>query len=258
MSSVQNPVTWLGRLLTNQLVSKIEGNAMVVVGVDGCPGDWLAVRWEPNRGRMGHSNCESVVEILDGSPDAAAIAIDIPIGLNRCKPRACDIQSRRLIKPRNSSVFPAPDLRVVNLNDYQEASELSCDLCGKGISKQAHAIFWRIDDANSIITPDQQDRVVEVHPELCFWALNHKSPLMFAKRSPEGFAMRRLLLSEALGIDIPNASELHRIFRPAEADDVLDAMVAAWTAHRLALGIAERVPAQPEIGDNRLRMEMVY
>ncbi|CAN5730201.1 DUF429 domain-containing protein [soil metagenome] len=231
---------------------------MVVIGVDGCPGGWLAVRWAPQTGRVEHLHSDSVIAVLDGLPDASAIAIDIPIGLNHCKSRACDIEARRLIKPRHNSVFPAPDARVVHFRDYLTALAWSRDLCGKGISRQVHAIFWRIHDANNIITPGHQDRVVEVHPELSFWALNSKSPLVFAKRSPEGFEIRRLLLQDALGIDIPYASELRRICRPAEADDVLDVMVAAWTAHRLALGIAERIPDQPESGVNGLRMEMVY
>ncbi len=46
-----------------------------VVGVDGCPGGWIAVRWGE---AVTHQLCRSFAEVL--AMDAAVIAVDMPIG----------------------------------------------------------------------------------------------------------------------------------------------------------------------------------
>jgi predicted RNase H-like nuclease len=46
--------------------------------------------------------------------------------------------------------------------------------------------------------------------------------------------------------------------RLAGADDVLDAMVAAWTARRVATGDAGRLPEEPVANRTGLRMEIVF
>ena len=42
------------------------------------------------------------------------------------------------------------------------------------------------------------------------------------------------------------------------ADDVLDAAVSAWSAHRIALGTAERIPAEPHFDAEGRRVEIRY
>jgi len=44
----------------------------------------------------------------------------------------------------------------------------------------------QVDDA---ITPDCQ-RAFEVHPEVCFWALNERCPMKYNKKTAEGAAER--------------------------------------------------------------------
>jgi hypothetical protein len=59
----------------------------------------------------------------------------------------------------------------------------------------------------------------------------------YKKSRPEGYEERRaLLVSELDGVTIPSRREAGRLVRSAEADDVLDAIAAAWTAHRFATG----------------------
>jgi predicted RNase H-like nuclease len=41
-------------------------------------------------------------------------------------------------------------------------------------------------------------------------------------------------------------------------DDVLDAAAAAWSAHRIALGIAGRVPEAPELDAEGRAVEILY
>jgi predicted RNase H-like nuclease len=82
---------------------------MKIVGVDGCRGRWLAVAMDLGSGSIAASIHATPDALLLAYPDAAAVALDMPIGLTCAGPRECDIAARRLLGwPRSSSVFPAP------------------------------------------------------------------------------------------------------------------------------------------------------
>jgi predicted RNase H-like nuclease len=205
----------------------------------------------------------SFARIVEAYPGAAAIGIDIPIGLAAGEPRQVDGEARRRLGvARASSVFPAPDARLMDATtdsaSYEQALATARSITGKGISKQNWAICWRIREVNLLMTPVLQERVVEIHPEVCFWALAGGRPMVHAKRIAEGYAERRHLLAGALGVVLPTREEAGRWTRPAAADDVLDATVAAWTAWRFAEGRAGRLPDDPPFDGRGLRMEMVY
>jgi predicted RNase H-like nuclease len=78
------------------------------------------------------------------------------------------------------------------------------------------------------------------------------------KRTVEGFDERRSFLTAALGVELPDRSTAGAMAKPAEADDVLDATAAAWSARRDALGRSGRLPDAVQIDGRGLRMEMVY
>ena len=130
-----------------------------------------------------------------------------------------------------------PDALNLDAPTYAEALALSKALTGKGIAKQGFAIYCKVAEVNQALTPEQQRRVVEVHPEVSFWALAGGRPMEYKKSRPEGYEERRaLLVSELDGVTIPSRREAGRLVRSAEAGDVLDAIAAAWTAHRFATG----------------------
>ena len=232
---------------------------MLVVGVDGCPGGWLAMSYDAERGTLTPQLHATMREVLDVYPDARTVAIDIPIGLVEGVPRRCDVEARRALGQRRSSVFPAPDPRIVEETSYEDASALSRTLTGKGVSRQAFGIFPKVAEVNELITPALQERVIEGHPELSYWALANGRPMEHPKRTPEGFEERRALLVEAMpGIHVPTRAVVRRLIRSADADDVLDALAAAWTARRFAEGRAGRFPVEPQTDARGLRVEMVY
>ena len=68
------------------------------------------------------------------------------------------------------------------------------------------------------MTEARQRRVVERHP----------------KGKPEGHEERRAQLADALGVSVPSWDEARALARPAARDDVLDKIVAEWTARRWA------------------------
>ncbi|MFJ3824173.1 DUF429 domain-containing protein [Streptomyces nodosus] len=72
------------------------------------------------------------------------------------------------------------------------------------------------------------------------WPIEHL--LAYAKKTWRGQKLRRSLLTET-GLVLPDElGEADRV----PPDNVLDAAVAAWSAHRIALGPANRVPEVPE------------
>ncbi len=200
----------------------------------------------------------SFQQLLASHPDAACIAVDIPIGLSDGPPRLCDVEARRALGPRRSSVFPAPQFKLISISGYPEALALSRRLYYKGISRQAFGIYPKIAEVNAIMTPELQERVVEVHPEVSFWALDNYRPMTYPKRTAEGFEERHNLLLAALGGSLPTRAQAGSAVRGAGADDLLDATVAAWSTRRFAEGIAGRLPSEPPTDARGLRMEMIY
>jgi len=230
-----------------------------VVGVDGCLGAWVAARYDLTKRELTVAIHVGFQRVLDQYADASCIAVDIPIGLPEGQPRLCDLQARAVLRARRNSVFPAPDRRLLDAPYYEEALGRSRRLLGKGISKQAFAICHKMAEVDRLMTPELQARVVEIHPELCFWAMAGGHPMGHHKAKPEGFAERRALLLKAYeGVKIPNLDEAASLVPPAKSDDVLDAMAAAWTAARFAQGLAGRLPPDPPTDSRGLRMEMVY
>jgi predicted RNase H-like nuclease len=164
-----------------------------------------------------------------------------------------------MIGRRSSSVFPAPDRRLLQFSLYSEATAYSRGLCAKGVTRQSFAIYHKIAQVDSLMSSVLQSRVFEVHPELCFWGASDGRHLGNPKRTAAGFDERREILGRVLvGVDIPTRREAARLLPGVEPDDVLDATIAAWSAWRHTQGVCARVPELPELDARGLRMEMVY
>lgn len=228
-----------------------------VVGVDGCPGGWIAVRWGDC---LTHHLCRSFTEVL--SLDAAIIAIDMPIGFPQTSGRTAEREVRSRLGERQSSVFSVPARPAVMCEDYRGAcaANLLHSDPPKKISKQIFHIFPRMREIDALMTSELQSRVFEVHPELAFWAMNGEAALSLPKKAkgsphPPGLALRRnLLLAAGFPFDsLPPAS-----YRRSDvgADDLLDACACAWSARRILNRMSIRFPAEPPIDARGLRMEI--
>jgi len=202
-------------------------------------------------------------EVLERYACAAAIGVDMPIGLPEgAAPggRDCDREARRLLGPgRTSSVFSAPARAALGAATYEEAlraNRASSSHC-LGLSVQTWHLFPKIRGVYYSTTPDLQERVREVHPELCFQSLHGGRPLRHGKKTGEGAQLRRRLLTTAGFKGLARASEKFRRADVAE-DDLLDACVACWTSERFLAGSAARVPTTPALDGKGLRMEIWY
>jgi predicted RNase H-like nuclease len=180
----------------------------------------------------------------------AAAAIDIPIGLAASAPRRCDIEARHLLGARRSSVFPAPARSVLGAASYEEACERSALACGKKISRQLFNILPKIEQVDALMTPHHQAFLFEMCPELGFTFLAG-APMRANKRTAAGRGERRACLEAAFG----DVEDLLRPPRGAAPDDVLDALIGAWTARRYATQAHVQLGGEPDA--TGLRMEVI-
>jgi predicted RNase H-like nuclease len=231
---------------------------MIVVGVDGCSGGWIAMRWDGTARELEPNFHPNFLHLLEAHGDAAAIGIDVPIGLPMGTARRCDLEARRMLgRPRMASVFLAPDARIIDAETYAEANARSRTLTGKGLSRQAFGIMSKIAEVNAVMTPELQKRVVEVHPEVSFWAMSGAA-MQHTKKRSAGFDERREVIARAMGFRFPQRRELRKMILYAAPDDALDAVAAAWTALRVASATSAKLPLEPEVDARGLRMEIVY
>jgi predicted RNase H-like nuclease len=204
-------------------------------------------------------------EVLEMAEQPSAIAIDIPIGLPEVAGpggRPADIAARGRLGARRSSVFPVPARAVLAERDYGMARRvaLACSEPPRSLQKQCFNLFPRMREVDALMSPALQERVYECHPELAFWALNGGRPLAEPKKlrsrpHAPGLDLRRGLLANAgLPARLPSCEPISGI-RPG-ADDLLDAAACAWTARRIALGRAVRLPSEPDRDVRGLRMEI--
>jgi predicted RNase H-like nuclease len=237
-----------------------------VAGVDGCRAGWIvALRRRDDPASTTLRLCASFAEILTLPEAPAMIAVDIPIGLAEQATvggRRADIEARANLGARQSAVFAMPARAAVMETDYRRACDVALANSDppRKISKQAFYLFPKIREVDALMTPALQACVVECHPELAFWALNGERPLELPKKVRSqahgpGLALRRDLLAAA---GYPRALLDSRPFKSsvAGADDLLDAMVNAWSAARIAAGGGRRFPSTPACDERGLRMEI--
>jgi predicted RNase H-like nuclease len=225
-----------------------------VAGADGCRAGWVSFK-------VALSSLTTSVEVVDPSnilrnrpSDLACIGIDIPIGLLDGS-RPCDKAARKLLgQPRGTSVFAAPCRAALSAKNHAEASEVNRQRTTRGLSQQAWGIVPKIKQVDDAITPDCQQWAFEVHPEVCFWALNQRRPMTHNKKTKDG-AIERIAVLRPVFPDI----ERHLANRPPRVgtDDLLDAAAAAWSALRLHRGEAGCV-CPPEYDETELAITIWY
>lgn len=259
------------------------------VGVDGCKGGWFSVGLDHSGGFREAKVFKTFAELLKYYEDAELILVDIPIGLpDGPQERECDPIARgKLDKQLKRSVFRAPTRHTMRYVyeaqspvDHAEASQVEQKYAAKrgrtqkpaGISKQAFNIIPKIGEVDEVLlSPRRTPKpcVREIHPELCFWALNSGKKPLKSKHSLQGKVTR---LSVLQSVDCRAAQIFEKacswVCSPHDKDvsdidvafdDILDALVAAVTAYKSG-GEPCSFPKTPQCDPKypQLRMEMVY
>jgi predicted RNase H-like nuclease len=228
---------------------------MSLAGIDGCREGWLCLR--DDEGIVQGQVFSSFVQMLQHLQDATVIAIDIPIGLPASGERSCDRMARQLLgSPRSTSVFSAPVHGAVSETDYASACTRHRQIDGRALSRQAFAILPKIREVNAPmwLNNSLQQRVKEIHPEVCFAVWNGGRAMEHRKATPEGRRERQRL------IDITWPRQRARILgdithNDFQDDDLNDAFAALWTAKRISAGTAMRLGSQI-LDPGGLEMEM--
>ena len=236
---------------------------MFYVGADVSKGKWLTVKLSEGE------SCEvrlldTITDIWDSYEAAELILIDIPIGLRGegSEERWCDKYARKLLGwPRRSSVFRAPCRPALEAADYNAAKEINKDMTGgKSLTIQSWSIVPKVKEVDEFLYKNisARSKIREIHPEICFWALNGGKPMTFKKKKVDGFHERIRVLRQVYNQTEAVIQLARNEFQGRVADnDIVDAMVAAVTAlvgQRKVLTL----PEKPEIDERGLPMEMVY
>ena len=256
------------------------------VGVDGCKAGWVSIG-------LDDGDCYEVEvftkfhELASYYSKACVILVDIPIGLveNGLGKRVADSKAEGKMGRRNGSIFHPPSreraYQLARLT-YEDSSQLAKDKAWqdgwKGFA-QVLGIISKIVEVDHVMTGCKRPlNVREVHPEICFWALNEKEALSHSKKAKGSIGVKERLeilkchetkseeiYEHALALEMYDCTrqKYRRYFRKEIArDDILDALVAAVTAK---LGCQDNndytlktLPPWPPRDSKDLPMEMVY
>jgi predicted RNase H-like nuclease len=232
----------------------------VIAGVDGCKSGWICITRDLTTGSVDSAVYLDIQKLLKQTLDPVVIAVDIPIGLTESEPRQCDLEARKILGKRRSSVFPAPIRPVLHMKAYEEANSAHKQITGKGISKQSYAICKKILEVDRVLSEhtDLQKKIKEIHPEICFWALNKKKPMSHNKKTTDGLLNRRKLIVDYFGNEALKDARSKHFCKDVADDDIHDAFAALWTAERIYKNAAGRIPKDPPRDEMGLYMEMWY
>jgi predicted RNase H-like nuclease len=209
---------------------------VVVLGVDGWRGAWVGARLD---GRSVELTVLPDAAAVLAVPDVEVVGIDMPIGLPDNGPRRCDDAARQRLRGlgAGSSVFPTPVRAVLATDDYAEARALSRAATDppRAPSAQAFQLVPAIRALDGVLGDPPVEHVVEVHPELAFRELDGR--VRDPKGTARGTAQRLVALRAVMDVEAALLDAPPRV----PVVDALDACAAAWSARRIADGVAECV-----------------
>ena len=213
-----------------------------VAGVDGCRGGWVIATCAatgPSRLRVTIVPAIADTIALLRAGQLVAVGIDMPFGLSDDGDRDADRQARTLLGPRRSSLFSTPPRDVLEATDFDQAQASSRRSSGRGMSIQAFNLLPKMRELAACIGPELPPGLAEVHPETSF-AVLAGAPCAHPKRTTAGHVERVALLGRAFddGFDETMVKTTTVGNARAQRDDIADALIAAWTARRIATATA--------------------
>lgn len=231
-------------------------------GIDGCKAGWLAVSITDEETNFWLIDSTDKLRFMFDAFDLCLI--DVPVGLEEDKAsRTCDDLLRRVLGTvYRTSVFSPPVRAALITNEYQAGSAINFAKTGKKLSKQSWNITPKIKQVDELLQADKRrgERVRESHPELLFKKLTRGGALLEKKKTKEGLAQRLQLLTNA---DL-RMGELFKEMRAsvkkgqAKDDDLLDALVLAYTAYLSITKLLRTLPIPPETDRTGLPMAIHF
>lgn len=232
-----------------------------IAGIDGCRGGWLVVCETPLPGPWSWFVAPNFETVWRRLKDFDAIGVDMPVGIPDRGPRECEALARKLLSPRRTaSVFSSPIRSILAIDDYVRACDTREAIDGKRMSKQSFFIMEKIAEIDAVIQArrDFGAKLYEVHPEVSFTALGGGEPMTHAKREAAGFEERREHLADVFPTSVVDEALAAFPKQQVAKDDVLDAFAVLWSAKRIALSTAERLPEEPDYDPCGIDMAIWY
>jgi predicted RNase H-like nuclease len=240
----------------------MEHNMPRIAGIDGCPGGWLCIVLDTDMNTFRVSLFRLASKLLAHDPFIHVMTIDMPIGLASNGRRRCDEMARDLLGDRHVCVQNAPVRPALFAPSRLAASAVTQATANRGVGSNEWALYPKIINLDVAITPLHQRWCFEIHPEVSFYGWNDGVPIPHAKDTDPGRQAREALIDAAWPNVRPNlltSLQQQGISHEHYAlDDLNDAFAALWTARRIYLGQAYRIPESPDIDERGLRMEMWY
>lgn len=208
-----------------------------VVGIDGCPGGWVAACLAGGTVTWRTAPVEGIGDLL---PRGGVAGIDMPIGLLDHGRRECDALARRELPGAASRVFTTPPRAVLEAGPgapNADVQSLCRELMGVGVSRQALHLADRILALDTALAERSDTIAIEVHPELAFREL--AGEVLPSKHGADGIAQRRACLAGWR----PDIESVLATRPRIPLVDALDALAALWSAVRWRDGRARTLPA---------------
>ena len=225
---------------------------MWIAGADGCPAGWLVVFRAINGQSPRAQIFKKITDAFEQQERLKILAVDIPIGLattSRKGGRCADVEARKVLGLRKSSIFPAPSRAVLKARSPAEAREIEKRNSDppKSLAKQVINLLDKIRQLDAIAAR-YSGIIFECHPEVSFWMMNECREMSFPKRTLDGFNERCGILTRN-GYDRSFLTTRVGSYKEHGRDDLPDACAAAWTAERIFRKEAVCFPAKPKPDD---------
>jgi predicted RNase H-like nuclease len=224
----------------------------IVGGVVPCRGNWLVASCKLQGSNVSVEDpklYQAFTDVIDEKPAFDTLGVFAPIGyLDEGVPggRMCDREARALLGPRRgAAIRSAPSWLTF---------ESSAGKTGDHLDAATSVLLPLYRQIASEMAPYRQRSIFEVNPELTFYELNDDKPLRYSKRLKLGRLERGALLEQKFqGVERIIDSNLSG----TSAAHLIDATACMWSARRIIVRAAVRLPMDPEWDSQGLRMELV-
>jgi predicted RNase H-like nuclease len=234
---------------------------MNYIGVDACKKGWFAVSINPPGAGCKIGLFETFGDLWNSIQGKVLVLVDIPIGLPDSGKRQCDVEARKLLKKRASSVFPVPCRQALDAATYNAACRINQKWLGVKLSVQTWNIAGKIREVDDLLCKNRKARqcVRESHPEICFRALAGGRPMVHYKKRDRGFSERLNLLKSVHPITekITQFAINGFLRKDLARDDILDAIALAVSASA-GVNALVSIPDNPPRDVMGLPMEITY
>ena len=190
--------------------------------------------------RVFRTPTRKAVEYLAQNPDYG----DVAEAVQRRLVEAVQHELCRAVQP---TIAQGVEDEAIKALRYAFTKAIQREITGRSLSVQTLEIMLKIAQVDHLLPRYEPPYIREVHPEICFWALNERNAIVSSKSTQVGIGDRIARLNRA-GVPTERIEEISAetwaAFPRSQVgqDDILDALAAAVTAYR---GWPDNLPTLP-------------